>query len=76
MIEILQKSGSSIDPKIGPIATGVIRIFFAGMHDFCWILLLPKLGLIKDDDIETGRSTGSDYWDALHWLNENQNKRP
>ena len=35
MIEILQKSGSSIDPKIGPIATGVIRIFFAGRHNFC-----------------------------------------
>ena len=28
------------------------------------------------DDIETGRSTGSDYWAALRWLSENQNKRP
>ena len=27
------------------------------------------------DDIETGRSTGSDYWAALGWLSENQNKR-
>ena len=26
------------------------------------------------DDIETGRSTGSDYWAALRWLSENQNK--
>ena len=28
------------------------------------------------DDIETGRSTGSNYWVALRWLSENQNKRP
>ena len=28
------------------------------------------------DDIETGRSMGSDYWAALRWLSENQNKRP
>ena len=26
------------------------------------------------DDIETGRSAGSDYWAALRWLSENQNK--
>ena len=26
------------------------------------------------DDIQTGRSTGSDYWAALCWLSENQNK--
>jgi hypothetical protein len=27
------------------------------------------------DDIETGRSTGSEYWAALR-LSENQDKRP
>ena len=27
------------------------------------------------DDIETGRSSGSDYWAALRWLSENKNKR-
>ena len=25
-------------------------------------------GLLIGDDIETGRSMGSDYWAALHWL--------
>ena len=28
------------------------------------------------DDIDTGWSTGTDYWAALRWLSENQNKRP
>ena len=28
------------------------------------------------DDIETGRSTGSDYLAALRWLSENQSKWP
>ena len=28
------------------------------------------------EDIKTGSSTGSDYWAALRWLSENQNKRP
>ena len=28
------------------------------------------------DDIETGKSMGFDYLAALHWLSENQNKRP
>ena len=27
------------------------------------------------DDIETGKSTGSDYWAALRQLSKNQNKR-
>ena len=27
------------------------------------------------DDIETVRSTASDYWAALCWLSENQNKQ-
>ena len=28
------------------------------------------------DDIETGKTTGSDYRAALCWLSQNQNKRP
>ena len=28
------------------------------------------------DDIESGRSTGSDYWAALCWLRKNKNKWP
>ena len=28
------------------------------------------------DDIETGKSTDSDYWAALRLLSENQNKQP
>ena len=28
------------------------------------------------DDIETGRSKGSDYWATLRWLSENQKKLP
>ena len=27
------------------------------------------------DDIETGRSKGSDYWAAPRWLIKNQNKQ-
>ena len=30
MIEILEKSGSSIDPKIAPTLTGFVRLTFAG----------------------------------------------
>ena len=26
------------------------------------------------DDIETGSSTGSNYWAALRWLRENENR--
>ena len=32
-------------------------------------------GLLMGDDIKTGRSKGSDYWAALSWLSENQNKQ-
>ena len=33
-------------------------------------------GLLMGDDIQTGRSIGSNYWAALCWLSENQNKQP
>ena len=32
--------------------------------------------LLTGEDIETGRSMGSDYGAALHWMSKNQNKRP
>ena len=46
----------------------LFRLFISLNTDssFRWII----------DDIETDRSTGSDYWAALCWLSENQNKRP
>ena len=31
MIEVLEKTGSNIDPNIGPIIVGSIRLAFAGM---------------------------------------------
>ena len=37
---------------------------------------LGQAGLLMGDDIKTGTSTGADYWAALRWLRENQNKRP
>ena len=30
MIEVLEKTGSNIDPNIGPIIVGSIRLAFAG----------------------------------------------
>ena len=45
-----------------------------------WLLIIckriKKAGLFLGWDIETGRSTGSDYWAALCCLSENQNKWP
>ena len=38
MIEILERSGSSIGPKIGPIATGFTRLAFAGTYKLQIIL--------------------------------------
>ena len=32
MITILKESGSSIDPKLGPILVGGVRIIFAGTY--------------------------------------------
>ena len=43
---------------------------------FLWYKSLQKAGLLMGDDIETCRSTGCNYWAALHWLRDNQNKRP
>ena len=37
---------------------------------------LDLVGLLLGDDIEIGRSTGSDYWAAVSWLRKNQNKQP
>ena len=37
-----------------------------------WVELLVDLSM--GDDVETSRSTGSNYRAALHWLSENQNK--
>ena len=52
-----------------------IKIFI-----YYWILnfcVQTKLGYLSmGDDIKTSRSRGSDYWAALRWLSENQNKRP
>ena len=47
---------------------------------YYWILkfcVQTKLGYLSmGDDIETGRSTGSDYWAAQRWLSWNQTKQP
>ena len=44
--------------------------------EFEKMVVTDLTGLLMGDDIETGRSTGSDYWAALCWLSENQNNWP
>ena len=35
MIEVLETSGFDLDPRIGPIIVGSIRLFFAGKYFVC-----------------------------------------
>ena len=35
MIEVLETSGFDLDPRIGPIIVGSIRLFFAGKYYVC-----------------------------------------
>lgn len=51
MVQILKESGLSIDPRIGPITIGSIRLFFAGKTLLHIVCIFPTFITVFECDI-------------------------
>ena len=62
-------------PATQPLKTAQKCVFIG----FCLMAIIDCFYVswaINGDDIKSGRTTGSDYSAALHWLSKYKNKRP